>query len=1202
MTTIYIAGGDGRGDDMEFIAGEEYIFVVDADWCTQTTAPDYDIALGKIKAPVTGVDLGTEEDVTIELINKGTKALENIVLSYTVNDGPAVEETLDFLDKGAAQDYTFKQKADLSQSETYYEIKVSAIVTGDADADNNTAQATVFHCEPVDPPFSCEFSTEEERNAWTVIDADRDLLEWYFEGGMACIDYSRYGNPLDDWLVTLRPVTLEAGDAYFAFEYNSKSSSYPEKLAVYYGTSADPEEMILLEDIEIESSAPSMYFSLQELDIAEAGNYYFAFHAHSDGMMMGLKVDNVEIGQGVYEGVPDLEITEIMLPVSACGLSAETPLQVRVSNSGQEDIMTLRLSYVLDGGTPVTQDFGMLPKASDEVFTFDQKMDLSVFGKHVVEVTGEILTSAGEMETNMGNNSGRDSVISFEPLEAPFSTDVSNPDQAAGWVGNWIWDETTGGYVTPDLTSLVSRCVSLEAGGRYRFSMEYLAGINFEGMIRLPETFCILYGESGTDMGAWDTLWYEPSLFEESFKTEDVSFECEKTGDYSFAIYSIGGLWIKEIMVSELTDYDVRVNSYALPLARLVPAEHVNAHWTASVEVQNRGAMPVDAKVEVLNGTEVVGTANVSMSELDQGDTVEVEFDLDGFAAGDVFTLTFRATVLEHAEDDLTHDNELQKRVNVTRDEMAYDNVTNAMFGSSANYAVGADYVLAAGIPFRLTAKDTLTGISVGWAEPAGEEVTLLIHKWDADSRTLGSLVYEAKVSAGNKSEFARYEIPGLLLEAGDYMISEKSSGYILMADGTADGFLYITSVEPPVYQQGLGYPAIRAILGSTAVLSTKDAAAEEIVRPGGDGLFSANQEVEVRVRNMGYEKATIPVVLKVNDAEPLPPQSVTLEPYATGTVVFTADMSASSAEYVLTAIVQLDGDENAANDTVVKIVNSLVPANPYEMDFESCADWATEAFNPAWTTVDGDGSAIIGWTDYAYPLQGETVGFFVFNPALTEPSLLADAPEMVRPHSGERFGASMFTKVANDDWLISPKLLLPGSDAKASFYVKSFSGTYGLEEYNVYVSETDNQLENFVQIGETREAPADAWTLDEVDLSAYAGKEIHLAIQCVSFDRFMFMIDDIRISEPTATEGDLLESQLRLYPNPASEVVHLLSTDARIDQVSILNVSGSLVYESAAGLNQGDFRYNVSGLHPGLYLIRVRTDQGTAVLKMMVK
>ena len=33
MTTIYIAGGDGRGDDMEFIAGEEYIFVVDADYC-----------------------------------------------------------------------------------------------------------------------------------------------------------------------------------------------------------------------------------------------------------------------------------------------------------------------------------------------------------------------------------------------------------------------------------------------------------------------------------------------------------------------------------------------------------------------------------------------------------------------------------------------------------------------------------------------------------------------------------------------------------------------------------------------------------------------------------------------------------------------------------------------------------------------------------------------------------------------------------------------------------------------------------------------------------------------------------------------------------------------------------------------------------------------------------------------------------------
>ena len=228
-----------------------------------------------------------------------------------------------------------------------------------------------------------------------------------------------------------------------------------------------------------------------------------------------------------------------------------------------------------------------------------------------------------------------------------------------------------------------------------------------------------------------------------------------------------------------------------------------------------------------------------------------------------------------------------------------------------------------------------------------------------------------------------------------------------------------------------------------------------------------------------------------------------------------------------------------------------------------------------------------------------------MFNPALTEPSILDELGDAVAAHSGERYGASMFSYVgdANDDWLISPKLMLPATGAKMSLYVKSYTGDYGLEKYNVLVSGTDNDLESFSVIGETREAPADAWTLVEVDLAEYAGNEVYLAIQCISQDVFMFMVDDIVVSKPAGNEGGaLLQSQLSLYPNPASEIVRILSTDARINQVSIVNLSGALVYESAANLEQTEFRYNVSGLNAGIYFARVKTDQGTAVLKFVVR
>lgn len=188
-----------------------------------------------------------------------------------------------------------------------------------------------------------------------------------------------------------------------------------------------------------------------------------------------------------------------------------------------------------------------------------------------------------------------------------------------------------------------------------------------------------------------------------------------------------------------------------------------------------------------------------------------------------------------------------------------------------------------------------------------------------------------------------------------------------------------------------------------------------------------------------------------------------------------------------------------------------------------------------------------------------------------------------------------------NDDWLISPKLRLPSHGPKMEFYVKSFLDELGLERYNVLVSSTDNALESFSVIGSTREAPV-TWTRVEVDLSEYAGQEVYLAIQCVSEDNFMFMIDDIKVSEPTGNEGVAgLDTGLTLYPNPADDKVWIRST-VGIRQVSILNMAGVLLYSSAENLNQAEFRYDVSTLPSGLYYARVLTDYGFSLLKFLVR
>ena len=166
---------------------------------------------------------------------------------------------------------------------------------------------------------------------------------------------------------------------------------------------------------------------------------------------------------------------------------------------------------------------------------------------------------------------------------------------------------------------------------------------------------------------------------------------------------------------------------------------------------------------------------------------------------------------------------------------------------------------------------------------------------------------------------------------------------------------------------------------------------------------------------------------------------------------------------------------------------------------------------------------------------------------------------------------------------------------------VKTYSADYGLEEYNILVSATGNEPEDFVKIGETRTAPSEGWEHVTVDLSDYAGKEIHFAVQCVSDNRFMFMVDDIEISKPTATEALDVASTMSLYPNPAREEVRILSPVHPMLEVEIVDIQGRVVYRSPK-MHASHFEYAVEGMRSGVYFARIRTEAGNGLLKFVVE
>lgn len=287
---------------------------------------------------------------------------------------------------------------------------------------------------------------------------------------------------------------------------------------------------------------------------------------------------------------------------------------------------------------------------------------------------------------------------------------------------------------------------------------------------------------------------------------------------------------------------------------------------------------------------------------------------------------------------------------------------------------------------------------------------------------------------------------------------------------------------------------------------------------------------------------------------------------YASADVVFNADLAAKNENrnIIITAFTTLSGDENADNDTLRKQVISFVPADPYKMDFESCLDFSSEGLNPAWTSVSMDKTPVLplrhvlnGEFHYVeFPGCETDLGFIVFNPVNTEPSMLIyEYYNACRPHSGQRFGASLgLNEKPKDDWLISPKLKMPAENTQLSMWVKSFDKTFK-ESYQILVSRAGNDPASgdfeCVYPGEDDEAIAlraesPDWEKVVFDLSQFNNQNIYVAIRCVS-EAPMFMIDDIVIgdgTEDTTGNRQTMNADFRLsvYPNPVNDVVSFLS------------------------------------------------------------
>ncbi|NTV84699.1 MAG: T9SS type A sorting domain-containing protein, partial [Bacteroidales bacterium] len=458
----------------------------------------------------------------------------------------------------------------------------------------------------------------------------------------------------------------------------------------------------------------------------------------------------------------------------------------------------------------------------------------------------------------------------------------------------------------------------------------------------------------------------------------------------------------------------------------------------------------------------------------------------------------------------------------------------------------------------------------------------------------------------------------GMMLTSVDIYINDPGTDYILkiwdMGTGSIPGELLVNQafagaslswnnieLADPVYITGadiwVGYqftqPDIELFIPGT------DGGP---ANPNGDfittgiswGHLSENPELNYNW-NIRANLTGTPIVQWLSVA----PSSGTITPGGSNNLVVSCDATGLDVG-TYSAFLRFVSNDPSNGTVDLPVTFEVIPGGATQsvvLDFEAQEDWSL-TFDP-WTAVDIDGGATYGFETVTFPHAYEPMAFLAFNPATTEPPMTED-PE-IQPHAGARFGACMATVPPpfNDDWMISPQISL-GTNSSITMWVKSYTDDYGLEKYNVLVSTTDMNPGSFTSIsGSTPMLAPIVWTEVNFDLSAYDGQTVYVAVQCVSEDAFVFMLDDVSIDFIVGTPEQAEEIEFSVYPNPVNDQLNI-TTDVEMTQVEIFNQLGQRVYSQV--VKNTYFDLNTSEFNSGVYYIRITTVNGVATEKVMVR
>lgn len=265
----------------------------------------------------TGCALSSTTPISLTISNVGGTALSSIPVSYSINGGTAVNETVAGpIAPGAQLLYTFTQTADLSAAGAHL-ISVSSMATGDGNATNDTASTLAYSLATISVQtnaYTMGFETTDDYSGYTVEDVDGDgvsfdIINTYANTGGFCLRKPGSGIADNNWIFTTC-FDFDAATPYsLTFWYKNFDLIAPCEIAAHLATS-NTNTAATTNIVTCPIPTDTVYqYSQSTFTVPTTGTYYIGFNFFSSGATSSLRLDDIVVSLATAIG--DNEATSI---------------------------------------------------------------------------------------------------------------------------------------------------------------------------------------------------------------------------------------------------------------------------------------------------------------------------------------------------------------------------------------------------------------------------------------------------------------------------------------------------------------------------------------------------------------------------------------------------------------------------------------------------------------------------------------------------------------------------------------------------------------------------------------------------------------------------------------------------------------------------------------------------------------------------